>query len=236
MLTSLFPRRIRVLWTQPFQACRSYASKKKGGKDDGNAMSKEDASKEMASMLAKSSLAFKTVLERTKTEFGNVRVGRAHAGLLDSVYVSHNNSRLPLKEISQISSKDASTLKVNIHDEQLMRFAEKAVRDANMGFNPQRDTPTSFLVPIPRLSKEYRETMLKSVAMIAEKAKARIREIRAEAKGDVKKKLKQKATADEIRALEAKRCSNFEKLQVETNSAITEIDKTLDAKKREISD
>ncbi|KAI8844256.1 ribosome recycling factor domain-containing protein [Chytridium lagenaria] len=226
MLTSL-----RIVRQQFFGVCRGYASKpnKKGGKavkDDG--AEKINIAAETAALLSKSSLAFKSVLERTRTEFGNVRIGRAHAGLLDTIFVSHNNSRLPLKDISHISAKDASTLKVVVHEEQLMRIAEKAVRDASLGLNPQRESPTAFLVPIPRLSKEYRETILKAVAQIAEKAKARIREIRTETKGDVKKKLKNAATGDELRAFETK-------LQTETNSAITEIDNTLESKKKEIT-
>ncbi|KAI9333587.1 ribosome recycling factor domain-containing protein [Obelidium mucronatum] len=177
-----------------------------------------------------------------------ITIGRANPALLDNVMVkvmvkkgSSSNSRssssgvskgVPLSEIAQISTKDAHTLMVVLNDEDHIRFAEKSIRDANLGLNPLRLDGNTLKVTVPnshtqkqRMYAEHREAMMKSISRLAQQHRNQIRDFRAHAKRDLKKL---KIGFDEVRRRE-------EKIQYETDMFMKEIDVLVESKKKEVS-
>lgn len=66
----------------------------------------------------------------------------------------------PLKEIASISRKDPKKAVIDASAfPQASVNIMKALRDSGMNLNPQQDGLTIF-VPIPKLTKEYRETLV----------------------------------------------------------------------------
>ncbi|KAJ3144673.1 hypothetical protein HK101_002621 [Irineochytrium annulatum] len=215
----------------PYCQQRFYASKKggKGGKDKGGSSSSDDAREVEPFNVAPTMKQMTGALERLKKDLGAMRLGRAHPGLLDSVMVTHKGSKLPLSQLAQITTKDAQTLMVIVNDEELVSAAEKSIRESDLGLNPQKEKQNAIKVAIPRMGPEYRETLVKQVAQLTEKARTQVRDFRADARNTLKKKYKGAASEDEMKRYEAM-------IQKETDRFVKEIDTVAEKKKKEIKD
>ncbi|KAJ3333709.1 Inositol-pentakisphosphate 2-kinase [Blyttiomyces sp. JEL0837] len=147
--------------------------------------------------------------------------------VLDTISITHKGSRVSLSQIAQISAKDAQTLLVVLNDEEFLPIAEKAIKDSNLGLNPQREDRSVLKVPIPKLSKDYKDVVLKSISQTAEKARTQIRDVRGNARNDLKKR-KGPVSANELR-------NNENQIQKETDKFIKEVEALVDAKKSEVA-
>ncbi|RKO91524.1 ribosome recycling factor, partial [Blyttiomyces helicus] len=166
-------------------------------------------------------------VDRYKKEVGAVRLGRASPGLLEPVMVTHKGSRVPLSKIAQVSVKDAQTLLVIVNEDELVSAVDTAIRSADLNLNPQKDDRNVLRVPIPKLSPEYKETLIKSVAQSAEKSRTVIRKIRADMRTHIKKAPKGSMSVDEERRYE-------KTVQTATDKYVGEVDAALATKTKEI--
>ncbi len=72
-----------------------------------------------------------------KEEFSGLRTGRANAGLLEPVRVEAYGSTSPLTAVAAISVPEPRMITVNVWDKGMVVSVEKAIRNANLGLNPQ---------------------------------------------------------------------------------------------------
>ena len=91
-------------------------------------------------------------------EFAGLRTGRAMPALLEPINVDAYGSRMPMNQVGTISAPDARLLTVQVWDKSLVAPVEKAIREADLGLNPQTDGML-IRVPIPQLSEERRVEM-----------------------------------------------------------------------------
>ena len=162
-----------------------------------------------------------------KGEFGGLRIGRATPALLEPIQVDAYGSSMPMNQVGTISAPDARMLSVQVWDNSLIASVEKAIRDSDLGLNPQTEGNV-VRVPVPQLSEERRVEMTKVASKYAEQARVAVRNVRRDGIDDLKKMEKdgdisqdeQHAWADEIQAL--------------TDAAIKEIDDAVAAKETEI--
>jgi ribosome recycling factor len=135
-------------------------------------------------------------------EISLLRVGKAVSSMLDRIKVALQGQTLLLPQLAQVTVRDAQTLTVSAYDETTISAVEKAIRAADLSLNPSIEN-NIIRVPVPRLSKEHRDQMVKQISKLAEKSKIDIREIRQKAM-----KLLKNSTIgvseDEIRNLEKK--------------------------------
>ncbi|KNC98175.1 ribosome recycling factor [Spizellomyces punctatus DAOM BR117] len=162
---------------------------------------------------------------RFREDVGSIRLGRAVPSLLDSVVVAHKSSRVALSAIAQVNVKDANTLMVIVNDEELVPIVDKAIRNADLGLNPQKHDATVLRIPIPKLTQAYKDTLLKQAAQLAEKTRNHVRTVRADARAELKK-LKS-VPSDTVRGLE-------KQIQVVTDKCMGQVDEALSAKQKEI--
>ena len=66
----------------------------------------------------------KTVAQLQK-EFGTIRSGRANPGILDRVMVEYYGAPTPLRQMSQVSVQDGTTLVITPYDKTVMKEIEK---------------------------------------------------------------------------------------------------------------
>jgi ribosome recycling factor len=116
-------------------------------------------------------------VQRFSTELSTLRIGKAATSLLDSIKILLNEKSIPLYEIAQITVKDPQNLNVTVYDETLLPQVEKTIRTANLNLNPIVEQ-RSLRVPIPKLTKEYRETIVKQIQKVTEKTKVDVRDVR----------------------------------------------------------
>jgi ribosome recycling factor len=169
----------------------------------------------------------KKSVEALRTDFGKVRTGRAHTGILDHVKVDYYGNPTPVAQVANISVMDAHTLGVQPWEKNMVGKVEKAIRDADLGLNPAT-VGEVIRVPMPPLTEERRKELVKLVRGEAENGKVAIRNIRRDAIAHLKDLLKKHEVSedDERRAQD-----DMQKL---TDKYITEMDKHLAEKEKDL--
>lgn len=125
-------------------------------------------------------------VEYMKRELTKIRGAVANPNMLDNVVVEAYGERQQLKEVAQIVMKNPLLLEVSPFDTAMVDAIADAIREADMGLNPNVDG-NSVRVPVPKTSKETREANVKLISKIAEAVKTRIRRTRQDAIEKTKK-------------------------------------------------
>ena len=120
-----------------------------------------------------------------KRELAKLRGSTATPNMLDAVTVTAYGETQQLKDLAQVALKGPLLLVVSPFDSALLDTIAEAIRDAELGLNPQAEG-NMLRVPVPRASKETREAAAKLVAGVAEQAKTRVRRVRAAELGRLK--------------------------------------------------
>ena len=166
-------------------------------------------------------------VEVLKNEFSGLRTGRASPALLEPLQIEAYGAVLPINQVGTISAPDVRILSVQVWDETLVSAVEKAVRNSDLGLNPQAEGNV-IRVPVPQLSEERRIEMTKVAGKYGEQARIAVRNIRRDGLDMLKKMEKGgEISQDEQRAW-------TEEIQTLTNTKIQEIDDAVGTKEAEI--
>lgn len=166
-------------------------------------------------------------IDALKREFSGLRTGRASANLLEPVQVMVYGSRMPLNQVATVSVPEPRMISVQVWDRSNVQAVDKAIREANLGLNPIMDGQVLRL-PIPALTQDRRQELVKLAHKYAEQSKIAIRNVRRDAM-DLLKKLEKdgRMSQDDHRG-------NSEKVQELTDRLIKEVDSTTATKEAEI--
>ena len=160
-------------------------------------------------------------------ELGSLRTGRANASMLDIVKVDVYGQKMPINQLSSITTPEPRTINIQVWDQNNVSLIDAAIKKSELGLNPQIDGQLIRL-PIPDLSEERRGEMKKLVKTMGEKCKVSIRNIRREANDELKKILKLKDISED----EEKK---YEKIiQDYTDNNIKLVDDKVSSKEKEI--
>ncbi len=166
-------------------------------------------------------------LEALKADFGKVRTGRAHTGLLDHVMVDYYGNPTPVNQVANVTLVDSRTIGVQPYEKNMVGPIEKAIRDSDLGLNPAT-SGEMIRVPMPMLTEERRRDLIKVVRAEAENAKVAVRNIRREANEHLKKLVKDKAVSED----EERRAQD--EVQKYTDRFVAEIDKATQIKEADL--
>lgn len=166
-------------------------------------------------------------LEALKNDFGKVRTGRAHTGILDHVTVDYYGSPVPLAQVANVNLIDARAIGVTPWEKKMLAPIEKAIRESDLGLNPST-VGEMVRVPMPALTEERRKELIKVVRAEAENARVAVRNLRRDANNHLKEAVKAKSISedDERRAQD-----DVQKL---TDRYIGEVDKVLAQKEQDL--
>ena len=162
-----------------------------------------------------------------KRDLAKLRTGRAHAGMLDSIRVDYYGQLTPLSQMATITVPDARLITVKPWDKSQVKAAESAIRESDLGLNPQVDGEL-IRIPIPALSEERRKDLVKVAKKHGEECKVAIRKVRHEAL-DMLNELKQGGDASEDEVERAKK-----KAEEAVAEATHAVDAIIQAKEKEI--
>ena len=166
-------------------------------------------------------------LESLDREYIGIRAGRANPHILDRLVVDYYGSPTPIQQVGNITVPEARIIMIQPWESKMIKEIEKAIMQSDIGINPSNDGKSIRLV-FPELTEERRKELAKDVKKKGEAAKVAVRNIRRDA-NDAMKKLEK---AKEISEDEA---ADIEKeVQKLTDKYITEIDKAIDAKTKEV--
>ena len=162
-----------------------------------------------------------------KSDIASLRTGRASANVLDPVTVEAYGSRVPLNQVANITVPEPRMLSVSVWDKQMVGAVERGIRESNLGLNPIIDGQ-NLRIPLPELNEERRKSLVKVAHDYAEKAKVAVRHVRRDGMDDLKKAEKDGDIGQDISR------SQSERVQKMTDETISDIDRLLVDKEKEI--
>ena len=160
-------------------------------------------------------------------EFNTVRTGKASPTLVESLDVEAYGSMMKLKALALITSPEPRLLVIQPFDGATTKAIERAIRESKIGLNPAVDGKI-IRIPIPELSEERRKDLVKTIKVMAEEARVRIRGFRRDGIDGMKKLEKAaKISEDDLRDNEAE-------IQKMTDKFVKKIDEAVAAKEAEV--
>lgn len=148
-------------------------------------------------------LKIKTSIEHLQEELKKVRTGRAHPDMISGLMVDAYGAQMPLNQLANVTTPEPQLLQISPFDPSNIEAISKAIRDnPSLGMNPS-DDGRLIRVPIPPLTTERRQEMVKILGSKAEEARISIRSIRHDFLKDAKELKDSKGiTEDDLKRLE----------------------------------
>lgn len=166
-------------------------------------------------------------IAQMKREFASVRTGRANPGVLDKVVVDYYGVPTQLRQMSQVSVSEGTTLVITPYDKSIMKEIEKAIIKAELGVAPNNDG-TCIRLNFPPLTEERRRETAKDVKKYGEDAKIAVRNVRRDMVDDLKKVEKEENLPEDMVK------DNQDKIQKLTDKYVGIIDSLVSEKEKEV--
>ncbi len=131
-------------------------------------------------------------IEHLKKELATIRTGRATPSLVENMPVlAYDEAEpMPLKQLAAITVPQPRQILIEPWDKSTLKQIEKAVSQADMGFNIVNDGNV-LRISIPMMTDEMRKTILKSLHEKLEQARISVRKIRDDIKESIIKEFKE---------------------------------------------
>lgn len=166
-------------------------------------------------------------LEALRSELAKIRSGKATTALLDGIKVEYYGNMTPLNQVANVTVLDPHTLSITPWDKSIVSAIDKAILEANLGFNPVSDG-TNLKVPVPPLNEERRKDLVKIIKKFGEDSKVAVRNIRRDANDHLKREEKdKKISEDQLKDAE-------DRIQKLTDEHVHNVDELLKHKEKEI--
>ena len=124
-------------------------------------------------------------ISKFNKELAKIRTGRANVSMLDGVRVEYYGQLTPLNQVATLRVPEPRLITIQPWEESIISDIERAIIKSDLGLNPSNDG-TLIRVPIPALSGERREELVKMAGKIAEDHRITIRNHRRDANDVVK--------------------------------------------------
>jgi len=123
-------------------------------------------------------------IEFAKEEFATIRTGRATPAMFAKIIIDYYGTPTPLPQMATINIPEPRMVLIKPHDPSQLKAMEKAIRDSDLGLNPNNEG-TQIRLLIPPMTEERRKEMIKVVRHKAEDARVAIRNVRRKAKEEL---------------------------------------------------
>ena len=180
----------------------------------------DDVQKDLVSAIGKAH-------EVLKRELAKLRAGRANTSLLENIRVDYYGTMTPLSQMANISVPEPRLITVKPWDKSQVKPVEKAIRESDLGLNPQPDGDI-IRVPLPPLTEERRKEFVKVARKYGEECKVTIRKARHDAL-DMLKELDEggEASADDVDRAK-------KKAEDTITDGVKQVDSMISAKEKDI--
>jgi ribosome recycling factor len=128
----------------------------------------------------------KAAIAHLEKELLHIRAGKASPAMLDGVMVEYYGSLTHLNQVANVSTPDARTVAIQPWEKNLIPVIEKAIMNANLGFNPDNNGEL-IRINVPVLTEERRRLLVRQAHQEGEIAKVSVRTVRKEANESLKK-------------------------------------------------
>ncbi|XP_014274026.1 ribosome-recycling factor, mitochondrial [Halyomorpha halys] len=174
---------------------------------------------------------FKSELENAIAKLKEVFITqlslRSSTGAIDNLVVKLENKKYALMELGHVIRKNPKTVIVNMSQfPQAIPAVLKAIAGSGMNLNPQQDGTTLF-IPVPKVTKEYREGLAKNAKAQFIKSRDAIHIIQNKYLKAVKNKMKEGLSEDTVHQLS-------DQIKYLGDMYVTKAEKMLELKKAEL--
>jgi ribosome recycling factor len=180
-------------------------------------------------ILLEAEEAMNSAVAHAAHEFNAVRTGKASPQLVENleVYVNSYGMNMKLKQLASISTPEPRCIRIEPFDASTIQDIIRGFHESKLGLNPVVESKL-VRVPIPELSGERRQQMVKLVKSIGEDGKIGVRAARRDALEALKKAQKEGHISEDDLARDEK------EVQKLTDAKVAEIDKLIAAKEKEL--
>jgi ribosome recycling factor len=176
--------------------------------------------------VADAKVSMDKAIDHCESELQKIRAGKANPAMLDDIVVDYYGSPTPLSQVGNVNTPDARTIVIQPWEKSLLAPIEKAVKEANLGLNPQNDG-VIIRINVPPLTEERRRDLVKKAKGEAETGKIAIRNIRKDANEKIRKLKTEGVSEDEMKVGEAE-------IQKLTDAYIIKVDQHSETKEKDI--
>ena len=165
-------------------------------------------------------------IEHLEREFSKLRAGKANPSMLNGIRVEYYGTMSPIEQTANISTPDPRQIIVQPFDKSTIQLIEKAIMNANLGFNPQNEGDI-IRINVPPLTEERRKDLVKKAKAVAEDTKIGIRNDRRKANEEAKRLEKEGLSEDETKQL-------MDEIQKITDEFSSKVDQLFSLKEKDI--
>lgn len=129
-------------------------------------------------------------------DLATIRTGRASPALVEKLRVNYYGTPTPLNQLAAISVPEPRLMIIRPYDPTSLSEIEKAILKSDLGLTPLNDGKVIRL-PIPRLTEERRQELVRVVGRRVEEARVAIRNCRRDGLQDLREMEKEKLISED---------------------------------------
>jgi len=122
-----------------------------------------------------------SAVEHAKEEFAAIRTGRATPAMFSKIVVDYYGALTPITQMASVGVPEPRMVIVKPYDASQLGPIERAIRDSDLGVNPNNEG-TQLRINLPQMTEERRREMIKVARTKAEEGRVAIRNVRRKAK------------------------------------------------------
>ena len=168
----------------------------------------------------------KKAVEKFKEELAGIRTSRASTAIVENIKVDYYGVEMPIKQLATITIPEPSQIVIQAWDQNVVPLIEKALKEANIGANPQTEGNIIRLI-LPPMTEERRKEIVKFIGKLAEEARIAVRNVRRDDKERLEELKKEGFSEDEVKKA-------LDQLQKITDKYIQQINQLAEQKEEEV--
>lgn len=137
-----------------------------------------------------------SAVEHAKEEFAAIRTGRATPAMFSKIVVDYYGAPTPVTQMASVGVPEPRMVIVKPYDNSQLGPIERAIRDSDLGVNPNNEG-TQLRIHLPQMTEERRREMIKVARSKAEEGRVAIRNVRRKAKEQIDKLVKDGETGED---------------------------------------
>ncbi len=169
----------------------------------------------------------KVSVEHFQKELSRLRTGRANISVFEDIKVEYYGAMTPISQVATLAIPDPTLITVQPWDPSFLEAIDKAVRAADLGFNPNNDGKM-LKIPIPPLDEERRQEIAKYIRKIMEDEKTALRNMRRDTKEKIESLEKEKDITEDDKFW------GYDKIQEIIDNHVKQIEELAFAKEKDI--
>lgn len=180
-------------------------------------------------LLKETEARMKKAVEVLQGDLATIRTGRASPALIEKLRVDYYGTPTPLNQLAAISVPEPRLMVIRAYDPTSLSEIERAILKSDLGLTPVNDGKLIRL-PIPSLTEERRQELVRVVGRRVEEARVAIRNCRRDALRDLKEMEMEKLISED------EHYRGREDMQKLTDNYVEEVDEVGRAKETEIKE